>query len=414
MSVLRTARRLALLSGVIAAMGTAPAMGQSKYESPPSLSSKQSLPPTLRQSPYHAIVGSVQNDGFHNTYQMKTQAGEYPVTGTELLRVRVKEAEVAAKLAEIRGSDQLLKSAGRTVTKPLKTGKDLITAPGATVKRTFKGVGRLFGRVGASMNATDPSRESMIGSLTGASEAKRRLAYKMGVDPYTQFPPLSDQLSRLAGASAWGGTATGVGLAFVSGGAGLAISVGGTSESLRSLLRDKSAAELEKIGRKLLSVMGIPTSTINAFYLNQFLTPTDKAIIVQALRGLGGVQNRAVFVASASQASTQPQAFALRWRIEMTSAYNAKIAPVTAFVTLGGVPMVRTANAVVGLFSIDYLPWTRKFASMVKSANSDKQAVTGPAPIEFWITGRASRKTASNLKKSGWRLFEKVGPRLGG
>ena len=415
MTVMRTVRRLALLSGMVVILGAPLAVGQAwGYESPPRFSAKRVLPPALRQGPYHSIIGPVQNDGFLNTYQMKTRAGEYPVTGTELLKVRIREAEAAAKLAEISGGDQMLRSAGRTVTKPLKTGKDLITAPGATVKRTFKGVGRFFGRVGASMDATDPSRESMIGSITGASEAKRRLAYKMGVDPYTQFPPLSGQLSRLASASALGGTATGVGLAFVSGGAGLAISVGGTSESLRALLRDKSAAELEKIGREMLSTMGISASTVNAFYRNQFLTPTDKAIIAQTLRSLGSVQNRAAFVENAAGVSSSSQAFALRWRIEMTGAYHAKIAPIKAFVTLGGVPMVRTARGVVGLFTIDYLPWTKKFAQMVRAANRDKRAISGSTQIEFWITGHASRKTASNLKKSGWRLVENVGTRLGG
>jgi hypothetical protein len=345
---------------------------------------------------------------------MKTRSGEYSVVGTQLLKVRVKEAEATARLAGISSGDQMLNAAGRTVTKPLKTGKDLITNPGATVKRTFKGIGRFFGRVGASMDATDPSRESMIGSLTGAGEAKRRLAYKMGVDPYTLFTPLSEQLARLANASAWGGTATGVGLAFVSGGAGLAISVGATSENLRSLLRDKSAAELEKIGRNMLGTMGVSPATIDAFYLNQFLTPTDKAVMAQTLRGLGGVSNRAAFVARAANTSSPSQAFALRWRIEMTGAYHSRIAPVTAFVNLGGLPMVRTSKGIVALFSIDYLPWTAKMAQMVKSANREKQAIAGSAPIEFWITGRASKIAASNLNQSGWRLVENAGSRLGG
>ncbi len=405
----------AALTCAIIGLGVAPAAGQTRgYETPPNFSSNQVLPPALRQSPYHSILDPVQNDGFQNIYRMKTRSGEYSVVGTQLLKVRVKEAEATARLAGISSGDQMLNAAGRTVTKPLKTGKDLITNPGATVKRTFKGIGRFFGRVGASMDATDPSRESMIGSLTGAGEAKRRLAYKMGVDPYTLFTPLSEQLARLANASAWGGTATGVGLAFVSGGAGLAISVGATSENLRSLLRDKSAAELEKIGRNMLGTMGVSPATIDAFYLNQFLTPTDKAVMAPTLRGLGGVSNRAAFVARAANTSSPSQAFALRWRIEMTGAYHSRIAPVTAFVNLGGLPMVRTSKGIVALFSIDYLPWTAKMAQMVKSANREKQAIAGSAPIEFWITGRASKIAASNLNQSGWRLVENAGSRLGG
>ena len=405
----------AVTTCLLAGLGGVPALSQDKrYETPPNFAARQILPPALQRSPYHTILDPVQNDGFLNIYRMKTKFGEFSVVGTQLLKVRVREAEAAAKLADISASGQMLKSAGRTITKPLKTGKDLITQPGKTVKRTFRGIGRFFGRVGASLDATDPSRESMIGSITGASEAKRRLAYKMGVDPYTQFAPLSEQLARLASASALGGTAMGVGMAFVSGGAGLAISVGSTSENFRALLRDKTAAELEKLGRTALQGMWVPEATLNAFYRNKFMTPTDKAIIVHTLKGLSGVENRAVFVARAAEASSLPRAFALRRRIELTGAYHSRVTRITSFVNLGGVPMLRTTNGVVAIFPIDFLPWTKNLAQMVNSANKDKRAFPGSAPIEVWITGRASRKTASNLKKSSWRLVENAGARLGG
>jgi len=57
---------------------------------------------------------------------------------------------------------------------------------------------------------------------------------------------------------------------------------------------------------------------------------------------------------------------------------------------------------------------TENLAHMVNSANKDKQAIARSAPIEIWITGRASRQTASNFKKSGWRLIENAGSRLDG
>jgi hypothetical protein len=372
------------------------------------------LPPALQQSSYHSILNPVGNDGFLNIYRMKTEFGEFSIVGTQLLKVRVQEAEAAARLAGISGSDEMFKSAGRTAMKPLKTGKDLITKPGQTVKRTFRGVGRFFGRIGAGMDATDPSRESTIGSITGAGEAKRRLAYEMGVDPYTQFAPLSEQLGRLASASAFGGSATGVGMAFVSGGAGLAISVGSTSESFRALLRDKTAAELEQLGRAELAGIWVPEATLNAFYRNQFMTPTDKAIIVNMLRNLRGVENRSLFIARAAQASSYPIAFSLRRRIELTAAYHRNIAPVRAFVDLGGVPMLNTTKGIVAIFPVNYLPWTQNFAQLVRAANTDKRKVAGAAPIEIWITGMASKRTAASLNRLGWRLFENAGARLDG
>lgn len=414
MRVMQTARQWVVMTGVVTGIFSTAALGQTnRFETPPSFTMRQVLPPVLQQSPYHTIVDPVRNDGFLNIYRMRTQSGEYSVVGTDLLKIRVQEAEAAAKLADVSASGQMLKSAGRTATKPLKTGKDLVARPGATVKRTFRGVGRFFGRVGAGIDATDPQREGVIASITGASETKRRLAYKFGVDPYTQFAPLSKQLSRLASAGALGGTATGVGLAFVSGGAGVAISVGGASENLRALLRDKSAAELEKIGRNELAGMAVPATTINAFYRNQFMTPTDKAVIVSALKGLGAVEKQAAFVARAAQAASLPRAFALRRRAELAASYHAKVSRINSFVTLGGVPMMRTAKGIIAIFPVDYLPWTQHLAETARSVNRDKGKVAGAAPVEIWITGRASKRTATNFKKLGWRLVENAGARLG-
>lgn len=415
MRVMQAARRWVVMTGVVAGMFSTVALGQTNgYETPPSFTARQVLSPALQQSPYHTILDPVQNDGFLNIYRMRTQSGEYSVIGTDLLKIRVREVDAAAKLADVSASGQMLKSAGRTATKPLKTGKDLVTKPGATVKRTFRGVGRFFGRVGAGIDATDPQREGTIASITGASETKRRLAYKFGVDPYTQFAPLSEQLSRLASAAALGGTATGVGLAFVSGGAGVAISVGSTSENLRALLRDKSAAELEKIGRNQLAGIVVPAAAINAFYRNQFMTPTDKAVIVSALKSLGAVENQAAFVARAAQAASLPRAFALRRRVELAANYHAKVSRINSFVNLGGVPMMRTAKGIIAIFPIDYLPWTQHLAEMARSVNRDKEKLASAAPVEIWITGRASKRTATNFNELGWRLVENAGARLGG
>src|SRR5262249_45167905 len=120
--------------------------------------------------------------------------------------------------------------------------------PGKTIGDTFRGVGHIFGAADASMHATNPRQASLLASVTGGAMARRKLAFELGVDPYTSFPPLEEQLKRLATANALGQTGANAGLAFVTGGAGIAISAGGTSDALRENLRDKSPADLEKDG----------------------------------------------------------------------------------------------------------------------------------------------------------------------
>ena len=191
------------------------------------------------------------------------------------------------RLEEVNGAKTAAEAAGKTALRPVNTAKDLVTNPGQTIGDTFRGVGRIFGSADASMNATDPQGDSIISSVTGGATARRKLAFDLGVDPNTSFPPLAAELKRVATASALGETSANIGLSFVAGPAGIAISVGGTAGQVREMLRDKSPADLEKDGRKSLVAMGISLGTINAFYANANLSPTDKIVIVTLLESLG-------------------------------------------------------------------------------------------------------------------------------
>ena len=62
-------------------------------------------------------------------------------------------------------------------------------------------------------------------------------------------------------------------------------------------MRDKTAAELEMLGREKLAAMGVSPGTVNAFYATTGLSPTDKAVIVASLMSLGGAADREIFVA---------------------------------------------------------------------------------------------------------------------
>lgn len=374
------------------------------YESPPAFSPSQILTPDLVHSPYHTIVGQVVVDGFLDRYQMQTKYGTITVLGTDLLRMRVHEAAATAQIEQIGGAQTLATSVGKTALKPLGTAKDLVTAPGKTLSDTVKGVGNIFNQVDAGLSATDPNREGTIASLTGGSKARRKLAYDFGVDPYTTFEPLGAELKRVATSSAIGETATNAGLAFVTGGAGIAISVGGTSSDLRLALRDKSAADLEKMGREEFATMGVTPATIDAFYATQWLTPTDKAVIVEAMMHLGNAGQREVFVARTAQASTYAEGFAYRRKAELTAAYHQRVAPVHSFINIGGTPLMQTGAGVVAILPMDYLYWSPQLDKLVSSA--------GPHG-EIWITGTASQLATENLASRGWKVVPNVASRLG-
>jgi len=374
-----------------------------QYEQPPSFQASQVLPPNLLSSPYYTVGNAVGLDNFQYVFRVDTRWGNFTVKGSDLMRVRAREMAATAKLEEIDSAGTLVNAAGRTALKPLATAKDLVTAPGKTIGDTFKGVGNLFGSVDASMAATDPHKEGVLASVTGGATARRKLAYDFGVDPNTSFPPLHDELTRLATANAIGETTTNAGLAFVTGGAGIAISVGGTSRTLRLALRDKTAGQLEKEGRQLLAAMGIPSATMDAFYGNPNLSPTDKAIIVAELMSMGATSGREIFIAGAANAQSIEMGFFYRRQAELIAGFDQKVSPVSAFVRMGGAPMLQTGKGTVSVLPVDYLYWSPPLEGLVSGAGSG----------EMWITGRASERAKAGLAALGWTLQPKAGARLG-
>jgi hypothetical protein len=399
----RDAALSVLAMTIIAVVGiAAPQAGQ--YEQPSSFQASQVLPPNLLRSPDYTVGNSVGLDNFQYVFTVDARWGRFTVKGSDLMRVRAREIAATAELERIDSAGTLVNAAGRTALKPLATAKDLVTAPARTIGDTVRGVGNLFGSVDASMAATDPHKEKLIPSLTGGATARRKLAYDFGVDPHTSFPPLDNELTRLATANAIGETTTNAGLAFVTGGAGIAISVGGTSRTLRLALRDKTAGQLEKEGRQLLAAMGVPGGTMDAFYANPNLSPTDKAIIVAALMDLGATSGRDLFISGAANARSIEMGFFYRRQAELIAQFDKKVAPVTAFVRMDAAPMLQTGKGTVSVLPVDYLYWSPALEGLVAGAGRGGQ---------IWITGRASERATTQLAAQGWTVVPKAGTRLG-
>ena len=389
-----------VVAGVVACLALVPLFAiAGQYEAAPTFSTSQVLPPDLLRSPDYRVGNQVGLQNFQYVFNVDTKWGPFVVQGSDLLKVRAREIVATAKLEEISGGDTAVNSAARTALKPVETAKDFVVAPGKTVSDTFKGVGRMFGSANASMNATDPNKETILASVTGGATARRKLAFDLGVDPNTSFAPLSAELKRLATASAVGETGVNVGLSFVAGPAGIAISAGGTSNTLREMLRDKTAAELERDGRAMLAGMGVSPPTVDTFYANAMLSPTDKAIIVEAMQSLGGAGGREVFIAGANASSIE-MGFFYRRQAELIASFNRKVAPVHGFVQLGGAPMLETGKGTISILPVDYLIWTPPLEGLVASAGGQRG--------QIWITGRASPMATAKLAERGWTLVQKA------
>ena len=397
--------RVSSALAAVVAFGTflVPASEAGQYEGAPTFSAAQAIQGIPLHGADYSIGDRVPVENFQYVFNVNTKWGPFRVKGSDLLRVRLREVTATEKLERVNGAETAVKSAGRTALAPLNTAKDLVTQPAQTIGDTVRGVGHIFGTARATMNATDPHGDRIIASVTGGASARRKQAFNLGVDPNTSFPPLADQLKRVATASAVGETSANVGMSFVAGPAGYAIGATGTVGQVRDMLRDKTPADLEKEGRDLLVAMGVSQGTMNAFYANPNLSPTDKIVIVKVLENLGDVQGRELFLAGAAKAPSVEMGFFYRHQAMLIQQYAKRIAAVRSFVSVGGAPMLMTANGTVSILPVDYLNWSETLTQIASASHGG----------ELWITGTASPMATSQLSALGWKVVPKAGARLG-
>jgi len=397
--------RVSSALAAVVAFGTflVPASEAGQYEGAPTFSAAQAIQGIPLHGADYSIGDRVPVENFQYVFNVNTKWGPFRVKGSDLLRVRLREVTATEKLEGVNGAETAVKSAGRTALAPLNTAKDLVTQPAQTIGDTVRGVGHIFGTAKATMNATDPHGDRIIASVTGGASARRKQAFNLGVDPNTSFPPLADQLKRVATADAVGATSANVGMSFVAGPAGYAIGATGTVGQVRDMLRDKTPADLEKEGRDLLLAMGVSPETMNAFYANPNLSPTDKIIIVKVLESLSGIQGRELFLAGAAKAPSVEMGFFYRHQAMLIQQYAKRISPVRGFVSVGGAPMLMTANGTVGILPVDYLNWSAPLTQIAPASHGG----------ELWITGKASPMAISQLSALGWKVVPKAGARLG-
>ncbi len=241
----------------------------------------------------------MKSDGLLRIYTITTPYGEYTVQGDQMLRLRLSELAALHELEKIANSASYGKALVDAGLSPFRYTGRFITDPKKTVDDTFSGIGTMFGRIHADISNMGKTPGDPISGLLGVTDQKRKLASKVGVDPYTDFEPLDAKLSRLAQAAAAGGlTVSAAMLAVPVGWAGKIFGNLGTASSIQDvrideLARDQTAAQIFDLNREKLSAMGADSELVEALLVNRNYTPIDMAVLVAALEGMGPMSKTA-------------------------------------------------------------------------------------------------------------------------
>jgi hypothetical protein len=401
------ALQAAVASAVL--LGSAGTAIAQNYERPPTFSAaKISVVKQVGQN--YTIKEPVRSDGLFRLYSLATPYGEFQVQGDFMLRMRLKELDALAELEKLSQHEQYGKALVNAGLSPVKYAGKLVTDPVNTVQNTFAGIGSFFGSIGSGMQNMGKTQDDTMSSLLGVSRERRLLAAKVGVDPYTDFAPLSAKLKVLSEAAALGGlTVTGAMMA-IPGAAGIVVSNLSTANTLgdmrvEELARNYTAAQLLDLNRQRLTAMGVDKTLAESFLMNRNYTPVDITTMTAALEAMGPVADKAVFVRRAASVNVRGNAFAMRKHAEM-AAKHARTSGFVRFISLGGFPFNQTRDGgVVGVMPVDIVAWTEVTARAFGESSNDLRKIGKSGEIR--LTGTATNLAKQRLKELGWRVVER-------
>ena len=403
---MRTWQLAAACAGLLLAVDAQAA----SFEQPPVFSAVEILGAAANGTNY-AIVDPVPSDGYLRNYTLRTPVGVFKVNGDQMLFMRFKELAALDALNKTAGSKRFAEAVVKAGLSPLEFAGNLITKPITTVENTVSGVGQFFDGIGSGVRNAGKSQDSTFASITGAAKEKRLLAYKYGVDPYTDFKPLAERLDSLARASALGGLAVKGAFIAVPGAAGAVVSNVSTANTLNESVRDNSAAQLLDANRKGLIRLGINKEIVEKLLSNRNYTPVDVIAMVAALTQMRKLGALDIVVTRAATARSRDIAYLTRRRVELIAKYQQKNGTLAGFMAVQGSPFplcVTRENGIVGIFPFDAVSWTEPtsqvFAAMTAAAT--EYGATGSKL--FAITGTATPLAKKNLAKLGWKLRENV------
>ena len=398
-------------------MGTAvTAVAQQTYETPPPLSASKILPPELLSGPNHRVQEKVSNDGYLNTYQIDSKFGTFTVVSTALLRKRIGEINAMVVMGKVQESKEYLDSIKTAGLDAMTSAMSLVTSPVKTLTGAARGVGAAFERVGGSVFGGErhQSEEARIKDAIGFAATKRQYAYQFDVDVYSDNEKMQDMLNKISWAGYAGSLTWSAAMMAVPGGAGVAMTVVGTSKVLNQVFQSTPPVELRKMNGEKLSAMGVHPEIADAFLNNTIFSPREQTLFVHALGEMDGVADRGALVRLALPSQNPTVAFFHQRQAQMYAGYNKAVPQLASFISLGQFAVGRTASgALVFNFPADYVVWTEPMARFMTSANQlVNSSFPGLTDKQLWLAGTLSARARKEIESRGWQVHDRAETRL--
>lgn len=396
----------------------------------PVLHADQLIDSALLRGPLHEVDPRVPVSGSMGVFTLHTPFGEKHVEGVELLAIRIDELPAIERLAEQTAFRTFVDATGEAAVRTGRAVANVLGDPVGTAQNLPSGIARYFRQTFRSvrrttLNVTDAARarmarddgteeptgeedadsegsaagdaaESVALRYIGYNRARRDLARRLEVDPYTTNTLLNAQLDELA----WSGLAGRVTFGAALGAAGAVSEVASVSGRLNRLVWELSPDEIRDLNEKQLAEAGFSGIRVRNFLRNGNFHPSLQLDFTHALLALGGAEGRFEFIDLAAQAADELEArFLLNFLRLAQLTQEQDGAPIARIVIDGEAMWVTTAaGSPVLLAPVDYLSTSPWLEALIEHPRLIGRRV------HLRVSGLVSEDAAQRLARAGWRV----------
>ncbi len=400
------------------AQSVARATALPNYEQPPKLKASEILRPEFLKGPYHHVREEVSTYSGANRFTIDSEFGVFEAEGNEMLVRRINEINAIARLKEISRSDEYKRALVKATTGPLATTFSIVTDPAEAITNTPKGVMKFMGGIGEKLNAVGKKKQghdpegSPLQQIIGFSDTKRKLALRLGVDPYSTNVVLQHELDGIAWASFAGKATFDLGTIPIAGPAGIALTAADAVADFDRMVKDQSPTDLRISNRKALIRMGASKIETDEFLDNNAFSPSAQTAFVLNLKSIDGAANRPAFVRLAGEtSSSEADAIFCVQTAALMSQLHKQEKKLARIEVLGDFPFgVTTDGTIVFALQWDYAVWIPAAAHACDEIERFAQRTQRKKRVLVALSGPASPRFRQELEARGHVVKDRISP----
>lgn len=383
------------------------------FEGPGQLTAAETLPAAMLTGPFHAVQDRVANDGLVNVYSVFSKFGRFSARGQVALATLIDELDGLALLDEVTASAAFKAATAAADTSPAAAYKGFVVDHVADSHRGWRRgtpLGRVFGDVGRLINESRTDPDDPLGAtLIRFNEAKRRVAVRLGVDPYSTNMILQSTLDSVAWAVQGGGFPID---AIPTGADAVDVTQAGLADDL---IFGLSPYELRNANALGLANIGLVGDSIDLLVEGQAYSPSILARLVAAMQPFTAVKGVVAAGKTIAAASHRDVALYRLRQMQLLSRYHARVSPVKLFFTSPPIIGAQAENgAILLVMPFDHVAWTENMATILVNFTDLFRRMQETTAMELWVEGRASDRTRRELESLGWTVHDHAGEALSG